>query len=289
MATPYKRQHYLPAAYLKYFSVDQVNRGRESWVWRFDGQAQRQVRVDSQCANNFHYSKNEAAAVEAIFSATETLYCDCLNKIIADSELSERDCGILLMCMFDFYIRNAVHRNDTGQEEIIAYRRRLGIFYSQILLKKEGLVTNADVHAHILKYWRLEIINTPRGRVLMTSDNPSIWTSIKATRPGLHLLILPITPQKIAVAFDIRHIAYVTKQMSEEDYLTVIDSQIHNAVTSVYASAQFSDENVTAMRQRFSGKESLGCQTNETSWKVALASLPQEFHFSFLRHTPPLL
>lgn len=137
----YKRQHYLPVAYLKYFSIDQSACDRDSWVWRFDGRQQKRVPVESQCSSDYHYSKQDPQTAESIFSKLESRYCAALDKIRAGREPSELECGNLLICMFDFFIRNAVHQNHTGKEGIEAYQIRSRIFWNEIFLRKTAEFT----------------------------------------------------------------------------------------------------------------------------------------------------
>jgi hypothetical protein len=289
MGTAYKRQHYLPAGYLKYFSIDQTDCERDSWLWRFDGQTQCRVTVESQCASNFHYSKEDPASAEKTFHDGEGRYCKCVDKIKKGLVLTNRESGGLLANLFDFYIRNAVHKNETGKEGIEAYRKRVRIFYSQILLKKTENITEHDIRNHIARQWRLEIVSVPFGRGMITSDNPSVWTAISDRQPGLHLLTLPITPTQIAVAADIRFVRILPGQMSEPDYLTLMDSQMHNAVSSIYSSIDFTPEIMAIAKNRFSMKKGFDCYVNEASWKTTFARLEPEHYFSFMQIPPPLM
>src|SRR5277367_5694359 len=117
----YKKQHYLPSAYLKYFSVDQRICNRKSSVWRFDGKIQRCVPIESQCFSDYLYSKKEAAEIESKFQSRENNYCQIVDKIRANKEPTGHNFGDLFLSMFDFYLRNAIHKNRTGKEGIDAY------------------------------------------------------------------------------------------------------------------------------------------------------------------------
>lgn len=179
----YKRQHFLPAAYLKYFSVDQANCCRESRIWRCGAEGQQHVRVESQCRANYHYSKKDPSSAEKGFQKSEDLYCRCIDKIKQGQQLTDLEGGILLVNMFDFYIRNAVHLNETGKEGIDAYRIRWNMFWNIMLVKKNGVISMRDVHEHIYKNWRLAVVKAKRPKVFIASDHPSAWTSINDNNP----------------------------------------------------------------------------------------------------------
>lgn len=289
MPTPYKRQHFLPAAYLKYFSIDQTNCTRSSYIWRFDGEQPCRVRVESQCASDYHYSKRDPEAAERQFQPMESLYCGCIDKIRGGLPLSQDDYGILLSNMFDFFIRNAIHENATGREEIDAYRQRVHIFWSQILMKGAPVRSEADIQHHIKQFWGVHVFLAPPGRQFITSDHPSVWTALDSETPHLHMLTLPITPTQIAVAFDKRFVWAVSQDMSEEDYLTVMDSEMQNAVASIYSATEFTQPVLDTMKQRFSVKEAHDCRIDENTWRLSVAGMPQKYLFSFMRLPPPLM
>src|SRR5262245_28034290 len=98
---PYKRQHYLPASYLKYFSADQTKCSRKSWIWRFDGHEQKLVPVESECFADYHYSRKNPAAAERGFHRFESCYCESIDSIRAGRELADVELGNLLVSMFD--------------------------------------------------------------------------------------------------------------------------------------------------------------------------------------------
>jgi hypothetical protein len=82
----FKKQHYLPAAYLKYFSDDQAVCNRKSWIWRHDGKEPRRVPVESQCFGNYFYSKENAAESEHGFMQREVRYCKFVDELRAGTE-----------------------------------------------------------------------------------------------------------------------------------------------------------------------------------------------------------
>ena len=84
----YKKQHYLPAAYLKYFSKDQALCNRNSWIWRYDGKVTRRVPVESQCFRDYFYSKENAAKWEHEFQRREESYCRFVDELRAGKEPS---------------------------------------------------------------------------------------------------------------------------------------------------------------------------------------------------------
>jgi hypothetical protein len=285
----YKRQHFLPAAYLKYFSVDQTNCSRNSWIWRCGAGGQQQVRVESQCRADYHYSKKDPASTEQEFQKSETFYCICIDKIKQGQQLTDIEGGNLLVNMFDFYIRNAVHRNETGKEGIDAYRIRQNMFWNVMLVKMNGVVSKRDIQEHIYQYWRLAFVRAKPPKVFIASDHPSAWTSINDDQPGLHLLTLPLTPALTAVAADRRLLEVIRGETTVEDCLTLNDAQIQNSVSSLYGSAAFGGNEVKEIMSHFSTKSDPDCKVDSANWRLKIIGLRPEHYFSFVRPTPPVL
>jgi hypothetical protein len=164
---------FLPSAYLKYFSVDQQNCDRKSFVRRLDDKTLRCVPVVSQCSASYFYSKEKAAEAKKMFQVNEEAYCKFVDKIRTGQELEGRNLGDLLLAMFDFYLRNIVRDNKTGKERIEAYSRCVDIFITQILLgRNDSKITRADIANHLSNYWRVEIISASSNHQFLASDHP---------------------------------------------------------------------------------------------------------------------
>ena len=134
MAT-YRKQHYLPAVYLQNFASDQGKPSRRSRIWRFNGLKQTHVSVESQCFENYGYSRSNPSGAESVFHGMEGMYGDCMKKIRAGLTGTKREYFGLILMMFDLHLRNAAYKNLTGLEGIEAYRIRLGCFKREILLE----------------------------------------------------------------------------------------------------------------------------------------------------------
>lgn len=290
----YKKQHYLPSAYLKYFSIDQRVCNRHSKVWRLDRKAFRCVPVETQCSADYHYSKERAAETEKQFQINENAYCDCVDKIRSNSEPSGRNHGDLLLAMFDLHLRNAVHKNRTGLEGVDAYSRRVDIFLGQILLRNpEGEMTKESIINELVRNWRIEIVSAPTGYQFLTSDHPAVWTTVRAhvneIGTHLHLVTLPITPEFMAIGFDRRLVRAFSGQASPNDVFMLNHGQAQHAGECVYMALQLPDKQLAALQKQMGLRSPLPCEIDSKSWKLALQYLPPSNHFSFLRMQPPLL
>lgn len=285
----YKKQHYLPAAYLKYFSNNQAVCNRQSRVYRFDGSGQYLVSVASQCFENYFYSKEKAAETEMYFQRGENVYCECVDKIRSGRPINSNDGGNLLLMMFDFHLRNAAHKNLTGKEGIDAYLLRNRIFTGKLLLgRQDNNITLSDIVAHVSQHWSIQIVSASSS-LFITSDHPSVFTPINLTRPSLEIVTLPLTPKYTAVGFDKRSIQIIGDEANPEDEATLNAGQLANANRCIYGSNPTNAEGLATINNHFKNKKNdLLSEVSENAWKITLEYLPPEHHFSFMRLKPPL-
>ena len=287
----YKDQHWLPSAYLRYFSIDQQDCTRKSLIWRVDGNTERSVHVETQCSANYFYSKEKPAETEQMFQINENAYCDCIDKIRTKQELTDRNPGDLLLAMFDFHLRNAAHKNLIGKEGVEAYSRRVGIFIGQILLGREDeAITTLDVKKHLEAYWRVRMISAPLGYQFVTSDHPSVWRTLGQVSIGLktklHLIALPIGPTSIAIGFDKRILEIVSYGATSKDVGILNASQIENSERCLYMSQRLPPEQLALFQEHFRKKPASQSEIVEEGWKFPWYTLSPDRYFSFIRLRP---
>ena len=287
----YKDQHWLPSAYLKYFSVDQQDCIRKSLIWRLDVKTERCVPVESQCSADYFYSKEKPVETEQMFQINENAYCACIDRIRTKRELTDRNPGDLLLAMFDFHLRNAAHKNHIGKEGIEAYGRRVGIFIGQILLGREDeAITKLDIKGHLENYWRVRIISAPANHQFVTSDHPSVWRTFGQVLPGfrtkLHLIALPIGPKSIAIGFDRRVVEIVSYDATSKDAGILNASQIENSEKCLYMAHLLPPEQMAFFQEHFRKKPTSQSEIVEEGWKFPWHTLYPDRYFSFMRLRP---
>jgi hypothetical protein len=290
----YKKQHFLPTSYLKFFSEDQAVCNPQSCVWRYDGDEVRLVPVRSQCFGDYFYSKENAQEVEQMFQRRETIYSQFVEKIRASQESERKSYGDLFLCMADIFLRNGIHKNLTTREGLEAYDLRLNLFFSVMLLEKQTeSFTKESIKAHLESHWRMEIISAPADFKFATSDNPSLFTTCRMPSPNrrapLQLILLPLDPAHIAIAFDKRFMYVQNKPATALDVRTLNYNQIMSAECCVYKSSQFTGEELVILREVFSQKSNAVSEVTPEGWRSYLHYLPLEHHFSFMQMKPLLL
>jgi hypothetical protein len=286
----YKKQHYLPASYLKYFSEDQSNCCRDSLVWQFDGRHTRRVPVVSQGFKKYFYSKRKAVDTERMFSKRENIYCEFADKIRAGQESQIQNYGDLFLCMCDLHIRNAAHNDFIDREGVDAYDDRLSFFFGGLLMGNvNGDLSIENIKQHLQSNWRVEIISTPGNVQFFTSDHPVIFMTFSnppdPSNP-LQIILLALDPSNIAVGFDRRFVSVEKKKATIEDVGLFNINQVHNATKFIYSSSQVAGNNLSFFRGVFLRKKSPLSEINLNGWKLSLTYLSPQNHYSFIRMEP---
>lgn len=245
----------------------------------------------SQCYQKYFYSKKRPAEVEKMFQKREEIYCRFVDKIRAGQEPEIQNFGDLFLCMCDLHIRNAAHRNSTGQEGVDAYDGRLVLLFSGLLLgKAEANLSSEDVKQHLQTNWRIEIIPAPAGFQYITSDHPAVFMSCNDPpnpKNALQIILLALDPANIAVAFDRRFVSVERKTATAKDVTLFNIGQIHNTTQFIYSAGQLEGEALIFFTEVFLRKQSPCSEVTLKGWKLSLTYLPPQGHYSFIQIKPP--
>lgn len=278
MPTAYRKQHYLPAVYLKQFSFDGPKATRKSLIHRTTKDCISHVTVESQCVRNFTYSKSEPERVEKFFQDTENHYRRITKLVWAKQRPAELDYFALILVMFDFHIRNIAYENLTGEENYYAYLRRLSYVRSGILGSKSDFpASEEESKTHLRNYWRIKLLQTPAGGELVTSDNPCIWCNWEDGNQ-LHCMIMPILPNVCAIAFDNRY-SRINYNLTEADTAQLNAWQVLHCRENLYSLSRPSSVQETAIKAYLAKRKTKHGYTDADSWEMRYVSLKGAFEF----------
>ncbi len=279
----FKKQHYLPAVYLREFSADKA-RG-DAQVWRCDGKQNGLVSVRNECCADYFYSKEQPASVEKMFQNSEGFYAECIRAIQSGKAPARSQFFGLILIIFDLHLRNAAYENQTGKDNLHAYRLRLHGLKKLLLDRQDDELTDDEVWEHLKNYWRVRILLSSPGNEFVTSDNPSILFASQDASPNLQFTALPFTPIHMAIAYDCRRVEVTGEQTCPQDEELLNRLQLSNAWQCVYSSVDLSVEQQRFIGERLNRKSSERAKTDEAGWEVSMQRLAPDVNFSFTRST----
>ncbi|SRR5579862_163483 len=247
MNNPPKKQHYLPAVYLKQFSIEGSDATRKSKLYRLDRNFSGSVTVEDQCREDFYNSAASPVAAEALHQKYEDIYGKLATRIWAGENAgSEYNYFGLIITMLNLHFRNPAYENRTGDERISVYTNLEAEFLEQSLGVRPDPVSPSLEHLALFKKcWGVSLMKTVEPS-LLTSDNPAhIFGEDNVPR----LITLPITPQVCAVAFDRRKFPKVWSQdLSALDVGRLNSLQAHCCISAVFAAEEISPEDAVKIR-----------------------------------------
>jgi uncharacterized protein DUF4238 len=286
----YKRQHYLPAVYLKNFTLDGAHATRSSNLWRIDPSRCVSVTVESQCAEDFMFSRKEPKKTEEMFQQIEGRYGAAVRKIWTGEDPKVGDSLALILTMIELHARNAVHQNLTGHEGVDAYNRRLDSFFTRMLLEMDASrsATPEEIRDHLKQHWRVRLLRTAEN-MLLTSDHPSQWLSWDKSNESVAVdfILMPVTGFMYAIAYDRRRSKVRGNSLTESDEIVLATNQIHQCGEAVYMAEKPTDDVVWRVRKEWKDRVSPTTRTDLEKWDLNVRVPPREDMLSFLRRAAP--
>jgi hypothetical protein len=195
---------------------------------------QRRVIVETQCFEDYFYTKQYPTEIEKMFGELEVHYCACVDKLRSQKPFTRKDSLSLTLLMFDFHLRNAAHVNETGREAIAGYHLRFGELRQLLTGAKSRKFQEGEFLQYLRDFWRLRILTCSADNAFMTSDNPSVFVAIDGAPVGVHGCVLPLTDKLTAVAFDRRVLTISNTSLTNEEAQQFDFLQAGNAVEAVY-------------------------------------------------------
>lgn len=276
-------QHYLPAVYLKQFSPDGADATRRSSLWRLGAKTHAFVKVEDQCREPFHYSKQDAQRAENLFQESEELYGLALQRIWRGQEATKRQYFGLIITMMSLHLRNPAYRNMSGLDNLELYLGLEETFMAQVLMA--GLPSAESKQErlnHFSAIWRVTIMKTPDE--IFTSDNPALCCAIDEAR-DVEFILLPITPRLCAVAFDSRRLDIVGP-MTTDDLSRIQSWLVGFCLEALFSHREFSQEERDMVRSFRNQTDRPTGSVDRAYWSPNFIRLKQPL--SFFRHLPAL-
>lgn len=200
--TRYQNQHYLPVAYLKSFRSNRdEKRRRKLRIWRDDSLAEMDVKLERQCCEDWAYRKADQNPKESEdgFGRLESDWQSCLKLARSGEGVS----AMLTIQQLALHFRNLSARWDLeGGDPFDAVSKSVAVFIEQQILELPQGTRFCDDPNHVLKFpWESRLI-TFAEELLVTSDNPSVVTSLSLAKRAYGPLVLPVSPSELLVTID---------------------------------------------------------------------------------------
>lgn len=280
---PYKKQHFLPLAYLGHFGRPHDTPLRQRKIWRVSETHAGEVPVGTQCQEDYFYSKDRARLCESYFGGIESVYARQMAAIGRGETLTHEAMFNFFLCAVDFYARGCKFRVSEEKEEFAFYLKRMEIFKKRLI--SDDLLDARDEarRAYLLKEWDFAIIPFPDTAVL-TSDSPSIWFSSSSSGDQLRGVLMPLTPRGCFVGAHRSSYRIIRKAATNDDALVVTRNEIENCVDAVYFSDALDETEITTIRTQLA-KRAIPVPISH-GWQFELIDYDKNPNLSFVAPAP---
>lgn len=227
-----KKQHWLPASYLQFFTAEQK---RDGYLYRVDKMGYIKVKAETQGASNYHYRREQTQQSETLFQIFESNYPKLIRKAIAGQMLSIREQCSTILDIIALCCRNPFLENQTDQDNWSTFVSTSNSFFENHLgappydgakHSRTELIARQIVRAQDMRPLPLDRIPSAKEvmpkahtlrfvasvfRVVFVRDlNDSLYSCDYPTlfftldHKTTPLMLLPVTPSLLAVAYDTR-------------------------------------------------------------------------------------
>ena len=259
-----RKQHFLPVAYLQFFSTDQASISRDSFVWRFDGKRLHEVPVESQCRGDYFYTATQLELERLTFNAAEGDWPSLVRRLQSGvSGLAGRDYKLAMIQLVVLYLRNEAIANETSISRLDAFERDLPPLLLHIFGPSNSPIrSRQELTAQLwasLDSWSLQPILAATGS-FVSSDNPTL---VFSDDEAINLIAAPICPSIYLVAYRASLLSVKSPHASADDVEVLNIFQARNSIAQVYSSTPISSDQKSAFREAFRGHEHLGAHTRD--------------------------
>ncbi|MCB1103412.1 MAG: DUF4238 domain-containing protein [Opitutaceae bacterium] len=280
----YKKQHYLPAAYLRNFSVDGERSNRNSKLWRFDARIRKLVSVESQGFADYHYSVASADQVEADFRIGEDFYADCYADFWKRNAPSSARKGFgLLLMMLDLHIRNIAYAKAVRNNHDDYLAMSATVKYKILWGRQETPPDDEAIANEAFRNWRVGFVRCDSSHVFLTSDNPSLLVKIGRSRAFVNVVLMPVTPHTYAVGYDSREFELNPSTLSESDEIVLTRLQIRNCLQCVYACESIRDDEWDGLKKLLAERPPKRLVEGKGLWGADIFQMPAKGALGLVR------
>ena len=236
-----KKQHWLPCAYLQFFSISGKRIGRKTRIYFTDGKISKEAPVKDLAVEKFTYSKKDPLA-DFKFHDYEQEYPTLIEKIINGDIPDRKNSHKLMLIIWDLHLRNISYQNRTDSDRAEIHDQISRDFMALIFEETKSKGNDfKEANKHLTENWRLLTIQPITQEKFITSDNPSIIFSEPVKNKPV-LTYIPIHPHVGIIIYDQRSIAINCKNISDDEIAVLNGLQANCSINHVFSDYNIENE-----------------------------------------------
>ena len=249
MNTKTKKPHFVPAAYLQFWDVDDNPRGRDSSIYWCNGEMTTKQLVKKVAVQSGLYSKSDPNSAEDYFGEFEVDWSQLIKQLLS-GRASRKDvlAGLLLLQSSYFLLRNPKLTNKSNGERINAYNKAIEGYYLDVLMGGELPQNENEALSNLSKIWSCHLLPS-LDEPWLTSDNPTLILSFNEHLPAL--IFLPITPKWALLAVKNGVLKLTSAKVTPKDVEYLNSYTAINSIRQVYSNKPFTEDENASLSKWF--------------------------------------
>ncbi len=242
-----KKPHYVPAAYLQFWSLDGKPNGRKSKIYATDINGSNIRSASNTAIVNKFYSKSDPNSAEEYFQEFENDWAKIIKQFLDNKGPKPNILSTLLLLQSTYFLlRNRSFDKQSKKERIEIYQHSIEAYWKDILMNGSN-GESPEVCAKIMsENWICHLLPS-NGEKFITSDNPTLTLNVKGNTPGI--IYLPINPNWSVIALKKDIISLSSSEISKKDVEYLNSYMISNCNREVYSDEQFTKEDISSCKK----------------------------------------
>ncbi len=242
-----KRPHYVPVAYLQFWSVDGIPNGRNSKLYVTDINGSRSnIASNTAVVKNF-YSKLDPNSAEEYFQEFENDWAKLIKQFLENKGPRPEILGsLLLMQSAYFLLRNRSFDKQSKKERIEIYKHSIEAFWKQILMNGKYAISPEESSRIMSKNWICYLLPSD-GEKFITSDNPTLTLNVNGITPAI--IYLPMNPKWAVLALKKDVFNFLSSKITKQDIEYLNSYVISNCNREVYSDGPFTGIELSSLKK----------------------------------------
>lgn len=193
-----KKPHYVPSAYLQFWSETGNSNGRNSVIYVTDKNGCRKQKSGNAAIVKKNYSDTDPDEAEKYFQEFEIDWAKLIKQFLAgEGPNTEILSGLLLLQSGYYLLRNRNFKNKSDKERIEIYKHSINAFLRVVLMNNKTCESKEKYFKTLMENWVCHLLPC-KGEKFVTSDNPILTLNFDGHSPAI--IYLPINPNWAVIA-----------------------------------------------------------------------------------------
>lgn len=242
-----KRPHYVPSAYLQFWSETGSPKGRTSVIYAADENGGSTRKSGNTAIVKNFYSDSNPNEAEEYFQEFETDWAKLIKQFLAGKGPKPHILSGLLLLQSGYYLlRNRSFENKSDKERIEIYKHSIEAYWRDVLMNNKMGESKEECSKILMENWVCHLLPC-KDENFVTSDNPTLTLNYDGQSPAI--IYLPINPKWAVIALKKDVLKLSGSKITNEDVKNLNSYMSMNCNREIYSCEPFEDEDISSFKK----------------------------------------